>query len=445
MTSPWKAFAAARKRFTTFVAVRLRNFIGADAAFESRARTYWDADVSLTIANLVQETETRASGRVQVITLAEFRTVIGELWDRYEDRILLIAETTISKMIGRGNTFIPQDKDTWLLLFPALEEKRAIDRADEIAARIGEKLMGAQFSEHAPPLPALHKLDLASAVNADGSIDLQRVKAAVIKVRSASEPKPAVRPTSRKPPIETGRTATGSGAAAKFAVTFRPAWNADTQSVDSFFFRAATPTGVPAFSHQTPHMGDAVHLDLFAGALRSFSEMCEQGLRATLTIPVPHATLLGSMAGEIRRSVAALNQQKRLLHLRLEIVQVPHTARPERLIAMREMFRPFVRDVAFLTDLFSPPENILALEHIALGAEIDPTIAQSDEELFQAMLLFRQRAAERQTYILGLRSRAQVMRAIATGLMEIGGPGIASDSRRLPQRVEVIRRDELLT
>jgi len=110
-------------------------------------RTYWDDSVSLALTDLVQEAETRASGKVQVISLAEFRVAIGELWDKYESRILLIAESTISRMIGRGNTFIPQDKDTWLLLFPALPEAEALKRADAIASKIGEKLVGAQFTE----------------------------------------------------------------------------------------------------------------------------------------------------------------------------------------------------------------------------------------------------------------------------------------------------------
>ena len=68
------------------------------------ARVYWDDSVALTLSNLVQETETRASGRVQVISLADFREAVGELWAKYQSRILLIAESTISRMIGKGNT-----------------------------------------------------------------------------------------------------------------------------------------------------------------------------------------------------------------------------------------------------------------------------------------------------------------------------------------------------
>ena len=147
------------------------------------ARVYWDDSVALTLSNLVQETETRASGRVQVISLADFREAVGELWEKYQSRILLIAESTISRMIGKGNTFIPQGEDAWLLLFMGLPNDKAQDRADTIAATIGEKLVGAQFTAHELPLPQASKLDLTGALNADGSFNLEAVKQAISRVR----------------------------------------------------------------------------------------------------------------------------------------------------------------------------------------------------------------------------------------------------------------------
>src|SRR5436190_1016005 len=97
-----------------------RGFAGMRALFSGprpHPRGYWDGEIELTLSKLVRETETRASGRVQLLSLASFHDDIGELWEQYRDRILLIAETTISKRIGRGNTFIMQDEETWLLLF----------------------------------------------------------------------------------------------------------------------------------------------------------------------------------------------------------------------------------------------------------------------------------------------------------------------------------------
>ena len=53
----------------------------------------------MTLAELLRGTETKASGRVQLLTLADFRAHIGGLWDTYGDKIVLIAESTIARMI----------------------------------------------------------------------------------------------------------------------------------------------------------------------------------------------------------------------------------------------------------------------------------------------------------------------------------------------------------
>jgi len=125
MTHPFKTVQHLLWRCLRWV----RRLAGGRVA-ELQARVYWDDGVTLTLSNLAQETETRASGRVQVISLADFRAAIGELWEKYQNKILIIAESTIGRMIGKGNTYIPQGEDTWLLLFPGLSSDKAQQRAD---------------------------------------------------------------------------------------------------------------------------------------------------------------------------------------------------------------------------------------------------------------------------------------------------------------------------
>src|SRR5437868_6002196 len=106
--------------FSRLAAPFARGFADMRALFEPRPRRrpagYWDHDIEMTLTSLVRESETRASGRVQLLSLASFRDDIGELWDQYQDRILMIADTTIARRLGRGNTYIVQDEETWLLL-----------------------------------------------------------------------------------------------------------------------------------------------------------------------------------------------------------------------------------------------------------------------------------------------------------------------------------------
>ncbi|MGE3332752.1 MAG: hypothetical protein AB7I36_03855 [Rhodospirillaceae bacterium] len=440
------------------VRAAIRRFAGVEEeeAIES-ARVYWDDGVALALTDIVQEAETRASGRVQVITLGEFRAAIGELWDKYEARILLIAETTISRMIGKGNTFIPQDKDTWLLLFPALSEPEALKRADAIAARIGEKLVGAQFTEVPPPLPEASKLDLSSALNADGSLNLERVKTAVENVRQATSLgvgaakgaiKKIVKPARPAPPpaaiVPAKADLSAKSELTQLAISFRPAWNAETQSLSSYFFRAAKPDGSDVFAAGSTPPNDATMLDLLGAAAKAFSEMCERGLRATLTIPIALSTLRGPALSEIQKLIANLPQRDRLMHLRLEITHIPPRIGAESLVPLRELFRPYTRDVAFLLDPFALADQVLALDHIVVGIEMPRNARYSDDEIFQAMLVFRQRAGRRQTYALGLSSRLQVAHAVTANIAEIGGAGVAGDAKKLPDQVTVIRRQDLL-
>lgn len=145
----------------------------------------WDDSLSLTLSQIATDTMTKASGRVQVITLAHLRHALGEEWEKHRARVLIVAETTIGRMIGKGNTYIPQDEDSWLLLMPALSETEAEDKADAIATSLGEKLIGERFAEREPPMPQAAKIDLASIMRPDGSFDLEAAKLSVRRARLA--------------------------------------------------------------------------------------------------------------------------------------------------------------------------------------------------------------------------------------------------------------------
>lgn len=407
------------------------------------ARVYWDDSVALTLSNLVQETETRASGRVQVISLTDFREAIGELWEKYKSRILLITESTISRMIGKGNTFIPEGEDAWLLLFTGLSEDKAQARADAIAASIGEKLVGAQFTAHELPLPAAARLDLSSALNADGSINFDSVKQAISRVRR-TQIKSAVAANHAKAAVRASPAAARSDAD-RAKTFFQPAWCAETHSIDLFCFRALTELGAPLYADGTPPASDATIIDLTRLAAGHFAAMCNAKLQAKMAVPVPYVTVLGGAAAEIVKLIAALPQRERLLRLRMEIVQIPPGTPAEKLVAIRELFRPYVREVAFMVDLFLPNEQVLALDHIMLGADARDTAGYSDEQFFQDMLVSRQRAGRRGVYVLNLQQRGHLKRAITAGIGEVGGPALTENIKHLPQRVTVLQREELLT
>lgn len=425
---------------------RLKGLFANEAAEVVHPPVYWDDSVTLTLADLVQETETRASGKVQILSLADFRASIGELWERYQSKILIIAESTIGRMIGKGNTYIAQGDDAWLLLFASLTEDKAQERADAIAASIGEKLMGAQFTAHEVPLPAAAKLDLSGALNADGSLNMEAVKIAISKIKQAQISTVVANRSGRAAPRATVAPA-GSvvrSSADELKPFFHQAWCAETESIDLFLFRAATESGQDVYAEHAPPMNDATALDLTKSAAAAFTGMCDAGLQAKMAVPVPFSALRGTALPEIQRLIANLRQRDRLLRLRLEIVQVPDHATADMLVAIRELFRAYVREVAFVVDLLSPNEQVLVLDHIILGADARPLGDSADEQLFQDMMIFRQRAGRRGTYVTGLQTRGHLRRAIGAGIHEVGGTALTEDIKRLPHRVTVVPREELL-
>ncbi len=422
--------------------------------------TMWDADIDLTLGKLVTETQTKASGRVQVLTLAHLRSELGDGWERYQARVMLITETTIGRMIGKGNTFIRQDEDTWLLLMPSLSEAEAEQRADEIARVLGEKLVGERFEEKEPPLPQTAKVDLSTAMNADGSFNTAAMRAAVKRTRIVLASKDARRASSELDKNKAAAAAkqrafatTASFAQAslfpRLTVVYRPQWVAETESFATFVMRAFTDTGEPVFGPNAPAdvqamLNDATIIDLAKAAFGDFTAMTQKGHRATFVLPVPFAVMTRKLGAVFMRALAALPQKERLMHMRIELVNIPPTANVQTMIDVRELFRGRVKDVAFLMDLESLSDAVLALDHISVGVEAHADAHMSDAEQGQALAAFRRRAGARRSYVMGLRSRALAAMAIHAGLDEISGTGLADDMRHLPDRITVAYKQDII-
>jgi hypothetical protein len=396
---------------------------GGDRRLIAARRRYWDDSVALTLADLVRTSETKASGQVQLLSLADFRSQLGRLWDAYAARILLIAETTIARMIGRGHTFIPQGDDTWLLLFPGMDTADAIARAEAIAAKLGEKLLGAQFTPEEPPLPRTALLDLSGVMQPDGSIDLTALHAAVVRARTAQKPKaaPAPRPRPEAPRHDA-------------RLLLRPAWSADSRLVDTFALRALGPLGEDLVADPGAAFTPAVAADLMAAAEALLAEMDARKLRARLVLALPH-TLVAGGHDNIRKLILSMPQRLRLMHLRLDVVRLPPRPTLDGLVALRESFRPLVREFGVAVDLFAALHTVFALDHVVFTGDAALAQGWDDTQLGEALRAFRQKAGAQRIAVVGLRSRAQVDAAVAAGVDEVAGPGLMPDLTHLPERL----------
>jgi hypothetical protein len=418
----------------------------------------WDADLELSLAKLVTDTETRASGRVQVLTLAHLRSELGDGWDTYKSKVILIAETTIGRMIGKGNTYIPQDEDSWLLLMPSMPEAEAEACADAIARSLGEKLIGARFVETEAPLPQTAKVDLAAAFNPDGTFNSAALKMAVKRARIVLAAKDVHRASAEldknaKPAKAINFATTASFAQAslfpKLTLTYRPQWDSATESFSTFVLRAFTDMAEPVFGPGVPEhiqkaLNDATIIDLAKAAFADFTAMTQKNMRATYVLPVPFPVMTRKLGAVFMRALSALPQKERLLHMRIELVNVPPQTPVGTLVDVREIFRGRVKDVAFLMDLAAIQDNVMALDHVSLGVESRTDAGLPDTELVSLMNSFRRRAGARRSYIMGLRSRTLAAAAVQMGYDEISGTGIIDDRRDLPDRISVAYKQDLL-
>ena len=430
-----------------------------------RARVYWDDDITLTLQNLVHETETKASGKVQVISLASFRESIGELWERYQSRIIMIAETSIARRIGRGNNFIALDEDSWLLLFSRADEAQAQARADAIAGAIGEKLMGARFAFADMPLPQSARLGLADVLNEDGTLNLDAVRAEVGKIkanhrlmapipksaaRKAQEGKPAgkriiarARPLPAPAPPPPPPAPEEPSHITGLTLLFRPAWTAASQSVDTFHFRAYTPEGVNVTDDETAALNSATALDFVRAGLKAFTDMRAAELPFLFVLPLPISAFNAGALGEAQKLIAAIPREDRLTHLRLDLRRLPR-ATPEKLVALRELFRSYVQAIAFPINPFTNPDAMLAIDHISYTADVSRESGCTDNEMFEALLMLKNRAGARPVAVTGLRKRSHLTRAVGAGVAEVSGAALMDEVKHLPQRMQTLPRENLI-
>jgi hypothetical protein len=411
----------------------------------------WDAGIELSLGQIASQIETKASGRVQVITLAHLRHSLGDNWDQYRAHVLLIAETTIGRKIGKGNTFIPHDEDSWLLLMPSLSEEEAEARAIEIGVQLGEKLIGERFSEEEPPLPQSAKVDLSTAMRQDGTLDMDAIRQAVKKARMVLAAREAKRTsTSAKTAPVNPLDAVSAPAHSRFSeikLVYRQAWSSDTEAIDTFHVRGFDSMAELVYGRADARLpsilNDPTMADIVKAAISEFVLMISSGLRAKYVLAIPYTMTRRRVGDALFRTIAALPQQDRLMHLRVEFTGLPPNVSPEHLFELRETFRGRVREVAFLLDLAALRDQVLALDHIVLGADVNAAKFADEQQLRTALIAFRRRVGPRRAYVMGLRSRELISAAVGAGYDEVSGGGLADDTRHLPLHTTVIHRQDL--
>lgn len=427
----------------------------------SRLPIQWnDESLELTLGNLLTNRDSKSLGTVQAITLSDFRDSLSDLWDRYEKNILVIAETTIDRALGKGQTVIQQDEETWLLVTPDLTPAEAEQFASNIASSIGEKLVGARFEteEDTDPTPQTGMVDLTDALSSDGSINREALQQAVASARAAiadkdgrmrrerartaasiTEPEPQTKQTTPqgKPQIAVAETG--------LKLSYWPCWTADAQSIDTFVCRPFGQDGLNPFEREDPNLVAVNAISVARACTVALNGMIKEGVRAKLVVPIPLSALLAPAQRQILHALTKLQERQRFLYLRPEIVSVPHSVSTVALLTARDALRPLVRDVGVLTDLFDPNKAVLSVSGMIIGCDAGAQITSTTSGFLDALTQFKQGVHARPSYVLGLPDNTAVKHAAKIGFSEIGGPGLRQRLRRTPQQTEPLPTEELLS
>lgn len=481
---------------------------------------YWDESVTLTIDALLHMEEGKRTD-LHIFSLEGFRAAIGpELWERYADNITLIADSSIARAIGKGNAYFQQGEDTWLMLMPTLPQEKAVERAEKITTDIGTKLVGAQFTEVEPPLPAAARISLADALNLDGSLNISAIRKAVATAQAAqdqnapalseqntgkqSDANPARSGTAQGRTFHTGSSGSTSGTQEKpkgrrFATTtsrgvgadsaraadirhslkpgsaaangdaadpdaaangeadapppseepeqakpdverilFRPCWSNTTESIDTFIVYPVTSTREHALRVDTEAqlLGNAV--EVLKRLTPIVQDISKSGLRAKVSLQLPLKLLAGPARDTVLSAMAQIPDPIRLLHVRIEVMDMPEVPNHSPLRTLHDILSPRCREVAYqLPSPHADGENLAKLPRSLVGIDLESPGFQGVAFADAARTLLALRADT--AFLWGIGSRSGVRAAIKAGINEVGGPGLVKNVSRPAQTIPVPR------
>ncbi|MEQ8510105.1 MAG: hypothetical protein RIF37_00665 [Rhodospirillaceae bacterium] len=419
-----------------------------------------DDSLDLALGTLLADKESKSYGVVQAITLNQFREDLGDLWEQHQKSIFLIAETTIDRMLGKGQTAIQEDEYSWLLITPDLTQSEAASFAEHIAATIGEKLVGARFeaNDDSDLTPQTSAIDLTTALSKDGSINKEAIQKAVAEARAIiARRNKRIRQTkpltaSNTIDHEKNTQSTQSPKSSSEIVTaehglkllYWPMWSADSQAIDMFVCRPLAGDGGDPFSRSDPSLVAANSTAVTRACTVALNSMIKDGVRAKLVVPIPLAVVLSPNQRLVFQALEKLQDAHRFLYLRTEIVAVPKSVSAASLLTARDLLKPLARDVSILTDLNEPNEAVLAAGKVVIGCDASAMASTSSDILNRDLMKFKNSVQDRPSYVLGLTEKSDITVAANFGFDEIGGPGLRAALRHTPKTTEPLLRDDLV-
>lgn len=420
------------------------------------------------------------AGRLRVVSLADFRTAVGDKWNRLADKVAIIADAVIRRHIGLGNLFRRQGEDLWLLAFPCGNADAARAAAGRIAQDLSRHLLGDACIGGERPLALIAHVAAGHALTKDGRVDEQVLLTAVEDCRALVEAGdtggpagPAWRPLPRpdgaacaaanwqalrrdRPPAPATDCWGNSEplpATARLRLVWRPTWVADGEAISAYCARPVRldhtdgePLEGPR-AYPTDDAASALRLDRFVAvtALADLRAAHAAGRRASVIMPLSWTTL-HRHGSQLLQPFAELSEEMRRDWVRIEVFRIPDDATPDDLGAVAAFARKLCGGVLLRLHLGSPLMDrigTLGAEHVGLDlSELRPDERMNDDLLLSTLEYLQENAvrAGAGCYLWSARRRRVVGGAVHHGFEMVNGPGLMRDVGRPAAVVPAPRR-----
>lgn len=223
----------------------------------------------------------------------------------------------------------------------------------------------------------------------------------------------------------------------RFAVVYRPTWNAINQAVDvhhclpSLGDDKMTRIGEDVFAASGGAAGIA-RLDglVLRDALRALTTMNRAGAKGTLVVPVHYGSLGRPMWPVLLPLFLDCLEAIRLLGLAMELVAIPPRASAEEITGRIELVRPYCRDVVIRIGLGAPQLDAvfkLMPDAIAVSMSDVPAVARTEAALAPALAELKRAAGDLPVCLWGAQRRQEALLALDAGFSWINGSALMAD------------------
>lgn len=363
-----------------------------------------------------------SAGRLQVVDLAGLRQHLGGRWEKGGELVHQMASSVIRRHLGRADVMSRNKDDSYIVLFAELGQEEAQLKAKVIADEIEQRLLGASNGEHVIKVKSV-------VAHVDGSVALKELDGEALIERLISEAEKQFEKQSRM--LEAGLDVDDDEPLAdRYEARFSPIWYVPKQVVSAHMCDVVTRDGADALA-RIPDPATREGLDHFAlrYGVDRLAEQLAAGKVEVMMLPVHYATVMDDYGLRRYLELMAKVPEKCRPLICHHVLHVPNELPPARFNSVMATLKQFSRAIICQVELGFAATRMIdppAVHAIGIHAR---NYAGKEARLMARLESFAADVERRgfRACVYGLRTRSQVMGALAAGFTYIHGAPIRAD------------------